>query len=279
MKRSARKLLAEQTVEITNRGSYELETGQVVRIKDEVQACLKSTRFFTPEQLDKFRQDILNTSASNSETTIEVENETTLTGIDTLLKANIGPVAVLNFASAKNPGGGFLNGSQAQEESLARSSALYESLRQAPKYYEEHRAASSSLYSDRMILSPNCPIFRDDAGNLLAQPHLATFITSPAPNAGAVAKNAPEDISTIPEVLTRRSEYILALAASEGYGNLILGAWGCGVFQNDPKMVAETFSKHLKGAWAGRFQRVRFSVLDTSIDQLIIQAFQETLNA
>jgi uncharacterized protein (TIGR02452 family) len=83
--------------------------------------------------------------------------------------------------------------------------------------------------------------------------------------AGAIADNRPEELPRIPEVFRRRSEYVLALAASRGYKRLVLGAWGCGVFRNDPDLIAGVFSAHLQGgAWGGRFERVVFSVLDTS---------------
>ena len=157
----------------------------------------------------------------------------------------------MNFASAKNPGGGFLNGSQAQEESLARSSAMHASLLRAWEFYERHRVLPSLLYSDAMTLSPNCPIIRDDDGALLEEPRLATFITSPAPNAGAIANNRPQELPLIPDVLRRRSEFVLALAASQGYKCLVLGAWGCGVFRNDPRVVAAAFAEHLRRRLGG----------------------------
>jgi uncharacterized protein (TIGR02452 family) len=189
-----------------------------------------------------------------------------------------GPVAALNFASAKNPGGGFLNGSQAQEESLARSSALHASLLRAWEFYERHRGSPSLLYSDAMIWSPGCPVFRDDEGRPLDEPQLVSFITSPAPNAGATAENRPEELPLIPEVFGRRSEYVLALAASQGYKCLILRAWGCGVFRNDPAVVASAFVGHLRqGAWSGRFERVVFSVLDTSPTRETLAAFERAV--
>jgi uncharacterized protein (TIGR02452 family) len=194
-----------------------------------------------------------------------------------MLNRTGGFVAALNFASAKNPGGGFLNGATAQEESLARSSALYASLLTAPEYYERHREMSSALYSDTMILSPNCPIIRDDDGWLLDEPLLVGFITSPAPNAG-VARNCAREFNQIPSIIARRSEYILALAASHGYTRLVLGAWGCGVFRNDANVVASAFVGHLRGMWAGRFESVLFSVLDTSASQAIFQAFQRAVD-
>jgi uncharacterized protein (TIGR02452 family) len=72
------------------------------------------------------------TTSPEREPCIEVVNETTLQGIAALHEEGAERIGALNFASAKNPGGGFLNGSEAREESLARSSALYASLQQVP---------------------------------------------------------------------------------------------------------------------------------------------------
>ena len=278
MKRSTRKELAQQTVEIVERGSYQSATGRVIDIAASVRACLEGTQFFAPEDLERLRQEVLGRPPEGFATSLEVVNETTLAGITRLLADGKGPVAALNFASAKNPGGGFLNGSQAQEESLARSSALHSSLLRAWEFYERHRASPSLLYSDAMIWSPDCPIFRDDEGTLLDEPQLVSFITSPAPNAGATAENRPKELPQIPEVFRRRSEYVLALAASKGYRRLVLGAWGCGVFRNDPAVVAAAFVGHLReGAWSSRFERVVFSVFDSSPSSETLTAFQRAV--
>jgi uncharacterized protein (TIGR02452 family) len=278
MKRSTRKELAEQTVQIVERGSYQSATGRVIDIAASVRACLDGTQFFTPEKLEELRQDVLGRPTEEFATSFEVVNETTLAGINRVLADGKGPVAALNFASAKNPGGGFLNGSQAQEESLARSSALHSSLLQAWEFYERHRASPSLLYSDAMIWSPDCPIFRDDDGTLRDEPQLVSFITSPAPNAGAIADNRPAELVHIPEAFRRRSEYVLALAASKRHRRLVLGAWGCGVFRNDPAVVAAAFVEHLRaGAWSGRFERVVFSVYDSSPSSETLLAFERAM--
>jgi uncharacterized protein (TIGR02452 family) len=275
MNRATRTELARQTLGILERGTYDLPGGHVVDMTSAVAGCLEATRFFPPEELERLRQQVLARSAEGNAATIEVVNETTLAGVARVLSTGGVPVAALNFASARNPGGGFRNGSQAQEESLARSSALYASLLRAGEYYERHRASPSCLYSDAMILSPGCPIFRDDDGRLLEEPRLAAFITSAAPNAGAIADNRPEERRQVPGVFRRRSEYVLALAASRGYKQLVLGAWGCGVFRNDAGAVAEAFSAHLQsGVWAGRFERVVFSVFDPSPARETFMAFQ-----
>lgn len=277
MKRTTRMELAKQTVEIAERGMYTVAEGRSVDIASAVRDCLDATRLFAPSELKRLRNDVIANSAGGFDTSIEVVNETTLAGIGRLLTDGPGPVAALNFASAKNPGGGFLNGSQAQEESLARSSALYASLLRAWEFYEQHRSLPSLLYSDAMILSPGCPVFRDDNGTLLAEPQTVSFITSAAPNAGAAANTRPDELPAIPDIFRRRSEYVLAVAAAHGYRQLVLGAWGCGVFRNDPAVVANAFAEHLRGIWAGRFERVVFSVLDTSASQDTFKTFQSAL--
>jgi uncharacterized protein (TIGR02452 family) len=280
MTRDTRAQLARETVAICHNGSYTLPDGRVVDISPLLHACLSGTRFFAPDQLKKLRREVLAATTDGPPAAVEVRNETTLAGIARVLADGARQVAALNFASARNPGGGFLNGSQAQEESLARSSALYASLMQAPEYYQRHRAGSSALYTDAMILSPDCPVFRADDGRLLDEPHVVGFITSPAPNAGAVATNAPEELPQIPDVLRRRTELVLALAAAHGYSTLVLGAWGCGVFRNDSEAVAGVFADLLgPGGWGRRFRRVVFSVLDTSAAGATIGAFERAFAA
>jgi uncharacterized protein (TIGR02452 family) len=184
-------------------------------------------------------------------------------------------LAALSFASARNPGGGFLGGAQAQEESLARSSGLYPCLLRAAPFYEAHRRESSLLYSDRMILSPAVPFFRNDAGDLLQAPYVADIITAAAPNFGAVAANQPADLERVPHVLRQRADRVLALAAHHGHTHLVLGAWGCGVFRNPPGMVAGAFAALLGdgGPYHRAFDRVRFAIYDRSRSQEVATAF------
>jgi len=277
MSRSKRAGIAAETLEILQAGRYAPDPGIVVSLADELDRCIKGTKLFQPHELDIVLADARLSGDPSPRATIEVVNETTLAGIAALTEAGHGSVAALNFASAKNPGGGFLGGSQAQEESLARSSGLYHSLIKAWDFYEENRARSSLLYSDAMILSPDCPVFRNDDGALLSRTHLVSFISSAAPNAGALAQSDPSQLPLIPGVLRKRGRYVLALAASRGYRSLVLGAWGCGVFRNDPGMVAETFRALLDEGWGCRFERIRFSVLDTSSGIRIFNAFRRLL--
>ena len=271
-----RKLIATQTLEFLKHGTYTNSAGHQVNLQSHVQNCIAHTVCYAPDKLADNLDDVLATSPPYGATEYEVVNETTLQGSFRLVNSGeFKKVGVLSFASAKNPGGGFLSGAQAQEESLARSSGLYPSLLECHDHYDFHRQQKTSLYSDHMIYSPLCPVFRDDDGTLLEAPYLVDFITSAAPNAGAIYQNEREHIAHIPETLRRRSAKVLGLAAYHECDALVLGAWGCGVFKNNPQLVAKIFHEHLQGGFRGRFRKVLFSVLDTSAQRQTVEAFRK----
>ncbi|SDM43719.1 TIGR02452 family protein [Halarsenatibacter silvermanii] len=175
---------------------------------------------------------------------------------------------------------GFLKGSGAQEESLARSSALYPAIKQMDEMYEANRKHDSSLYLDYMIFSPEVPVFRRDSGELLDKPYNFSFITAPAVNAGAVRENeSKERIDQIYPTMKSRIEKILALACEEGIQTLVLGAFGCGVFRNVYEDVAEIFKNFLidDERFNSAFTKIVFAVLDSSRTGWKFKIFQEKL--
>jgi len=80
------------------------------------------------------------------------------------------------------------------------------------------------------------------------------------------------------QVMRQRIDMILAIAHKHGYKNLVLGAWGCGVFRNNPQHVAGYFRDSLTngGRFENLFERIRFSVLDPS-DRGTYNAFYKVL--
>ena len=202
----------------------------------------------------------------------EVLNESV---VDTVLRNE--SCGVLNFASAKNPGGGFLNGAVAQEECLAVSSDLYISQLQAPGFYDDNRQQRSALYTHNMIYSGNITFIRDGKLDLIKSPVKADVLTSPAVNAGAYYRNENGSRATVLKTMETRIRYILALFASKGVGTIVLGAYGCGVFGNEASDVAGTFSKLLRQEkYERHFSRIIFAVYDTNGQQF--RVFQRTFN-
>lgn len=261
--------IAKQTEEIVEAGHYRAPGGRKVSIEAELTAAIRATRLYGPEPVPV-------TPDTDRDTVIEVTDESSLVAARRMTRAHDGPVAVLNFASARNPGGGYLNGAQAQEEAVCRASALYTTLLRAPEYYAHHRAERDAFYTDRVILSPAVPVFRDDRGALLDEPFTVGFLTSPAPNAGVIRRQTPQLASRVPAALASRAERVLETAVAGGYRRLVLGAWGCGVFQNDPAEVAGAFRTLLtgEGRFAGHFDEIVFAILDRTAGRTTLGAFQ-----
>ncbi|MEP0266396.1 TIGR02452 family protein [Dokdonia sp.] len=274
MQKSLRKITAKETLAITEQGFYLNTNQERVDIKEIQQNAVSNTVFYTSENLDNTLESIV--LEPNYETIFEVVEETTIQGIlRNISEGNTNPMC-LNFASAKNPGGGFFNGAQAQEESIARSSGLYPCQMSAFDFYETHRAMKSCMYTDGMIYSPEVPIIRKDNGELLDTPVLSSIITSAAVNTGVVKRFEIDRIDEIEEIMKRRIDKLLGLSAMMNHKTLILGAWGCGVFQNEPQMIAQLFFELLTTTYQGVFEKVVFSIY--AKNKKFIEAFQQEFN-
>ncbi|MCX4831615.1 TIGR02452 family protein [Streptomyces sp. NBC_00006] len=260
--------LARSTEKIVDSGEYAGDGGRVVTIGAAVERARAGTRMYGPDPVPVPPMPPVDRK------NVEVTGESSLEAARRMVGERPQPVAVLNFASARNPGGGYLNGAQAQEEALCRCSALYTCLIEVPQFYAHHREHRDAFYSDRVIHAPAVPVFRDDQGRLLDAPFEAGFLTSPAPNAGVIAQRTPERVHEIPAALAARAERVLEVAGAEGYRRLVLGAWGCGVFRNDPGQVAEAFRAPLEGRFADRFEQVVFAVLDRTKGAATRSAFE-----
>ncbi|WP_437323368.1 TIGR02452 family protein [Sorangium sp. So ce381] len=265
--------IAAETVQIASRGEYTAPSGATVRIRDRVLAAVKGTVLYRPGSLDAWEpKERLDRPAA-----IQVTGETTgAAGRRLIEQEGEARVMALNFASAKNPGGGFLRGAKAQEEDLARCSALYASLVEQRDYYDQNRACGSFLYTDHIIYSPDVPFFRDEQHALLDRPFALSIITAPAPNAGEAFQRDDATDQEIRAALERRADMVLAAAGAHGHRCLVLGAWGCGVFRNDPREVADVFARCLGSPrFRGAFSRVVFAVYDRGDDRPNYRAFQE----
>ena len=270
MNRYQRKDLAAETLTILEAGGYDAPDGRAINLQPHLKQAIDAATLWDPPQLAVLLEN--RQAAGEHTTSFAVANETTLAAARRLIHDQSRQnVLCLNFASAFSPGGGFLNGSRAQEESLARSSALYPTLTANPEYYAANSQAKTAIYTDHMILSPDVPVFRTDDGALLDEPYRTTFLTAPAVNAGAVMQNEGHKWRDIAPTMKRRIGLVLALAEHAGQQHLVLGAWGCGVFRNDPDDIADLFAGYLlgDGTFAAAFASITFAVLDGDAETII----------
>ena len=195
-------------------------------------------------------------------------------------------VAVLNFASATSPGGGVRSGAMAQEESLCRVSTLYPCLKDKlmwEKFYSPHHVSQDSLHNDDIIYTPNVVVIKDDDYNMLKSPFLVDIITCSAPNLRPKPSNgnacysadtvhiSREELLLLHE---RRAKKILSVAAQKLVEVLILGAFGCGAFCNDPNVVATAYHNIIP-EFLNCFKTIEFAIYCSPNNLQNLLAFRE----
>lgn len=262
-----RKAVAKETLDILKKGFY-LWNGKKVEIESIHKNSIENSRYIAPEETFEKTKE----TRSESVCTILVSPYQTVRAILDAVHAKKEAIAVLNFASAKNPGGGFLNGAMAQEESLAASSGLYDTLTAHWEYYEKNRNTASMIYTDGAIYSKDVVFFRDESFQLLETPVLASVLTLPAVNYGQVLLKG-EDSKLAKQRMRARMERSLQIFKKEGAKNLILGAYGCGVFRNDPKDIAKWWKELLEEGYKNDFESICFAIFDRSEQQTCFRAF------
>jgi uncharacterized protein (TIGR02452 family) len=255
--------VAKETLEIISQGHYAAPSGAILDLSTDIAAAIKGTVLY---------KDVPHVHGKSVVPSLEVTNETTTQAARRLLDAGHTNIVGLNFASARNAGGGFLSGAMAQEEDLCRSSSLHACLKRKPVFYNENILCDNTYYTHNVIYSPDVPFFRDDNQLLMEQPYKLSIVSAPAPNVRPM-ENVDED--RLKDVLETRAFKILSVAAHHKHRVLILGAWGCGAFGNDPDMIANVFMDAL--AWVPAFERVCFAVYDTRDGQPLFEAFKKVV--
>ena len=197
---------------------------------------------------------------------------------------------VLNFASASNPGGGVVNGSSAQEEALCRCSTLYFNLNTNEMrngFYSPHRAAHDPIHNDDIIYTPRVTVFKSDTSFPSALPETDWYeldvISCAAPNLREHPSNSMNSgdgarrIQLAPDELRRlhekRLSRILDVAAANGEEAIVLGAFGCGAFRNDPKVVAAAAA--VMPHYRTRFKVIEFAIYCRPGDTQNYDAFRK----
>lgn len=208
-------------------------------------------------------------------------------------------VCVHNFASSSNPGGGVTKGSSAQEESICRCSTLYPCISDetiVSKFHNAHREAlragkMNALYNNDCIYTPSVIVFRDDKTEALLDKesfYEIDVISCAAPNLRNMPSNAMNPDSgdkavkisqrDLLELHKSRMHRILDIALTSNAEVLILGAFGCGAFQNPPNIVAEAMAGVIKD-YLHCFRAIEFAVYCPPNDSTNYDVFSRRLRS
>lgn len=240
------------------------------RNKQIAEYVLKSSESMNKERFGSYySSDVLSkiketreVNISNYKTKVEVCNKDVVNTVIIEISKREGKVGVLNFASAKNPGGGFLNGASAQEESLCRASDLYMYLKDVNEFYKNPKHHKNGLYDNDLIYSKDVNFLCDSSGNIIKGILTADVITCAAVNLSDI-KNKKQNnlLSLVDSEMVKRIENIIEIAVKNEVETLILGAFGCGVFGNSGYKVKSHFETVLNNPkYKNRFKKIVFSI-------------------
>lgn len=238
---------------------------------------LKATQPYTVETADTIRNSILyepddkrytSDMKRDHKTHVSVEKGTTVEyGLKLKAKHKKDKVAILNFASAKHPGGMVIKGSIAQEECICRCSNLYSVLSDSKfknGFYDYHKYQHNKLYTSKLIYSPNVLFLRDDSKNynFIKDIVMMDVITCAAPNIRGL--NGKVDMSIVrnnnmDKIYYDRISSIFKAAVTNGVDHLVLGAFGCGVFRNSPNAIARVFHE-VQDEYSGCFKSIVYAI-------------------
>jgi len=176
-------------------------------------------------------------------------------------------VTILNFASYKFAGGMFIEGSKAQEEAICHRTFLYNVLSDSKfekEYYWQNRQRTNrGLYLNKAIYSQGIRLFNEDD---TPEGSTVNVITCAAPNVSAYKtwceyQKVNFNKHLVKDITEQRCRFVVNVAEQHDVNILILGAFGCGVFSCDPKIMAQSFKDALKGS---RIHTVMFAIPNTN---------------
>ncbi len=202
-------------------------------------------------------------------------------------------VAVHNFASATNPGGGVERGANAQEECLCRTSTLFFNLNTKAMwdgFYSPHRAAHNPINNGDIIYTPDVMVIKSDTALPKRRPenewYKVDVITCAAPNLREKPSNAYNShngsqkvslsLKEQQELHEKRLRKILDVAVINGVDSIILGAFGCGAFMNSPEAVAKA-AKNVITDYMKAFKNIEFAVYCSPRDDTNYKVFERIL--
>ena len=224
--------------------------------ENEVAESIKDTEFCSARNLPEIKEN-------SCETEIKV---VPLDSISAAIKCHEDypnkKIVLLNFSDPVVPGGSVAKGAIAQEEDLCRCTTLYPVLNSDKcfySYYLPNRKARSYNSLDKVIYSPNIKILKDDSYRKIKSISI-DVISASAPCLISPERQYNYDLTY--EAHETKARLILQTAFAHKIKVLILGAFGCGCFFNNPHAVVEVFQKLLNEDFRNAFEQVIFAVPD-----------------
>lgn len=277
MKKKKEDLMAvwNQTLEACKDNEYEVSNRKVP-----LSTVGKTIHYYHPTKLEKPKEKL--------KTRFRVINMDSLEAAKMLREEDrSNNIAVLNMASKTTPGGGVSKGSFSQEEELFRRTNLSRSLfrfsefgRSIYNYPEAKKPIDDyplSLYGG--IFSRKVTVFREkDTYDFLEDRDVFTtnIISVAAFNRPELNEEGTRLLKKYAIMTKEKIRVILRIAALENINSLVLGAFGCGAYQNPAKHMAELFRTVFdEPEFLGRFKNVVFAILE---DQNSIRENNKTGN-
>jgi uncharacterized protein (TIGR02452 family) len=253
----------EDTLEKFNNGGYFNRTGKFINLNyEKIKYSIENTIVYNYVETDKLFRDCDDSVYTTKHCDVEIINKDTFTVAINLVRDNFNPL-ILNLANRFHPGGGYLNGAAAQEESLCRRSSLPLVIdsKEIKKMYPFPK--SGAIYSPKIL------IIKDNKYNPLDEPIEVSIITAAAPRC-STSKDciiSPDGERLLNKELeaeiTRTISTILKIGIIHGHDSIILGAIGCGAFNNPPYHVARIFKSIIDGyEFTAQYKKIIFAILD-----------------
>lgn len=223
-------------------------------------------------------------SSNNFNTTFTCKNIDCVDETLNLINQGFNP-AILNLASNKHPGGGYDSGANAQEESLCQMSTLSQSLYQFGnpklKYFKDaHLEHIEGVYPMDInyggIYSPNVCFFRNNLENYysLRDKVFECSVISVASLSNRQKNDWTDDESNYfnelgylnnegKEIELNKIRTIYRIALDNNHDSLVLGAFGCGVYNLMPDEVSKLFLDVLnEPEFKNKFKHISFAIYE-----------------
>ncbi len=270
--------LVSQSQAIVEKGSYVTPSGREIELGSWIEATLRGTKLYTPASLIHLMRE---EGPRGYGPEVQVFDTTTAQAAKNLVvDLGVEKPALLCFADRETPGGPFLKGGRSQEATLCRCSALFPALKSQKSYYHEHRQEKSRLGTDHIIYAPDVVFFKETPhGPLLEAPFRVSVMCATAPKMGPLRRKDSDLRKLFRSSYERRWGAILAVAEAEGHRHLLLGDWGCDVFENQPQDCAETLAPWLSSErFRGSFQQIVIAISsDTAKGKSNLEVFRDCL--